>query len=110
MEKHGLSPEEIKAKMNKAAMDKHGLSPEEIRSKMKKYEDENKDKPSNPMKPRVEEKPTERDITISKQNLEKQPLLIIVKKLRSRPKLIQKNKLKGTTQPLVLFLVMAFIN
>lgn len=44
MEKHGLSPEEIKARIGKSEMDKHGLSPEEIKSKLKKYETENSKK------------------------------------------------------------------
>lgn len=38
MDKHGLSAEEIKARLKKAEMEKHGLSPEEIKAKMKKAE------------------------------------------------------------------------
>jgi hypothetical protein len=39
MQKHGLSPEQIKTKMKKDEdMEKHGLSPEEIKAKMKKSE------------------------------------------------------------------------
>jgi len=39
LEKHGLSPEQMKAKLAK-----HGLSPEEIKSKLKKYETSNSKK------------------------------------------------------------------
>ena len=83
--KHGLSPDQIHAKMGKsedfselyedlAKMEKHGLSPEEMRAKMKKGEGDhehkdkapekaqgagNKETPSSP--PEDHSKPTERD-------------------------------------------------
>jgi hypothetical protein len=39
LQKHGLSPEQIKAKMKKSELEKHGLSPAEIKAKMKKSEE-----------------------------------------------------------------------
>jgi hypothetical protein len=44
MEKHGLSPEQIKERLSKEEMEKHGLSPAEIKAKMAKYETSNSKK------------------------------------------------------------------